>query len=126
MISSTDTMAWRDDDLRTLPDRLFARRTGLSDVWAAGGGLTVERSDAQGGWASLAPSVWPDSARVAVALSFDSDHETPALRDGETRPGRLSQGEYGSRVGAPRILRLLEQPAIPATFFMPAVSALLH
>jgi peptidoglycan/xylan/chitin deacetylase (PgdA/CDA1 family) len=75
---------------------------------------------------SLAPSVWPDSARVAVALSFDSDHETPALRDGETRPGRLSQGEYGSRVGAPRILRLLEQHAIPATFFMPAVSALLH
>src|SRR5919201_5203195 len=75
---------------------------------------------------SLAPSVWPDSARVAVALSFDSDHETPALRDGETRPGKLSQGEYGSRVGAPRILRLLGQHAIPATFFMPAVSALLH
>ncbi|MDQ3811809.1 MAG: polysaccharide deacetylase [Chloroflexota bacterium] len=75
---------------------------------------------------SLAPSAWPGGARVAVGLSFDSDHETIPLRDGETRPGRLSQGEYGSRVGAPRIMRLLERHGIKATFFMPAVSALLH
>lgn len=61
-----------------------------------------------------------------MALSFDSDHETLPLRDGETRPGKLSQGEYGSRVGAPRVLRLLERYSVPATFFMPAVSALLH
>src|SRR5207302_2590385 len=52
--------------------------------------------------------------------------ETIPLRDGETRPGRLSQGEYGSRVAAPRILRLLERQAVKASFFMPAVSALLH
>jgi peptidoglycan/xylan/chitin deacetylase (PgdA/CDA1 family) len=63
---------------------------------------------------------------VAVALSFDSDHETIPLRDGETGPGKLSQGEYGSRVGARRILALLAERGIPATFFMPAVSALLH
>ena len=69
---------------------------------------------------------WPGGARVAVALSFDSDHETIPLRDGDTGPGRLSQGEYGSRVGAPRILALLAERGIPATFFMPAVSALLH
>ena len=75
---------------------------------------------------ALVPGSWPGGARVAVALSFDSDHETIPLRDGETRPGKLSQGEYGSRVGAPRILRLLERHGIPATFFMPAVSALLH
>lgn len=69
---------------------------------------------------------WPDGARVAVALSFDSDHETIPLRDGETGPGKLSRGEYGARVGAPRILALLARRGIPATFFMPAVSALLH
>jgi peptidoglycan-N-acetylglucosamine deacetylase len=69
---------------------------------------------------------WPDGARVAVALSFDSDHETIPLRDGEVGPGKLSQGEYGSRVGARRILALLAERGIPATFFMPAVSALLH
>jgi len=74
---------------------------------------------------SLLPG-WPGGARVAVALSFDSDHETIPLRDGETGPGKLSQGEYGSRVGARRILALLAERGIPATFFMPAVSALLH
>jgi peptidoglycan/xylan/chitin deacetylase (PgdA/CDA1 family) len=75
---------------------------------------------------SLAPATWPDHARVAVALSFDCDHETIPLRDAETRPGKLSQGEYGARVGSRRIVDLLEQRAIPATFFMPAVSAILH
>jgi len=75
---------------------------------------------------SLTPSSWPGGARVAVALSFDSDHETIPLRDAETRPGKLAQGEYGSRVGAPRILALLARHRVPATFFMPAVSALLH
>lgn len=74
----------------------------------------------------LRPHRWPGGAEVAVALSFDSDHETIPLREGETRPGKLSQGEYGSRVGAPRILRLLAEHDAPATFFMPAVSALLH
>src|SRR5438067_2622621 len=46
---------------------------------------------------SLAPETWPNQARVAVALSFDCDHETIPLRDAETRPGKLSQGEYGAR-----------------------------
>jgi peptidoglycan/xylan/chitin deacetylase (PgdA/CDA1 family) len=75
---------------------------------------------------SLAPDVWPGGARVAVALSFDSDHETIPLRDAETSPGKLSQGEFGARVGAPRIMRLLREKQVRATFFMPAVSALLH
>ncbi|MDX2702007.1 polysaccharide deacetylase [Streptomyces sp. PA03-6a] len=74
----------------------------------------------------LTPAQWPGGARVAVAVSFDPDHETIPLRDGETSPGRLAQGEYGARVGAPRILALLEKYGVPATFFMPAVSALLH
>jgi peptidoglycan/xylan/chitin deacetylase (PgdA/CDA1 family) len=69
---------------------------------------------------------WPDGAQVAVALSFDSDHETTALRDNELSPGRLAQGEYGSRTAAPRILDLLDRFSAPATFFMPAVSALIH
>lgn len=69
---------------------------------------------------------WPNGARVAVALSFDSDHETSALRDSETSPGRLAQGEFGSRVGVPRILALLAEHRIPATFFIPAVASQLH
>ena len=75
---------------------------------------------------SLKPAAWPDGARCAVALSFDSDHETITLRNGDRSPGRLSQGEYGARVGVPRILELLRRYDVPATFFVPAVTAMLH
>ncbi|WP_052862864.1 polysaccharide deacetylase family protein [Streptomyces niger] len=75
---------------------------------------------------SLKPSRWPGGAKAAVALSFDPDHETIPLRDGQVLPGKLAQGEYGARVGVPRILRLLERRSLPATFFMPAVCALLR
>ena len=71
-------------------------------------------------------SRWPGGARVAVAISFDSDHETPALRDGETSPGRMAQGEFGARHAVPRILDLLARHEVPASFFMPAVCALLR
>lgn len=75
---------------------------------------------------SLTPRHWPGNARCAVAVSFDSDHETPALRDGETSPAKLAQGEYGARVAVPRILRMLEKYDVSASFFMPAVCALLR
>jgi len=75
---------------------------------------------------SLRPKAWPGGARCAVAISFDADHETILLRDSDEHPGRLSQGEYGSRRGMPRIRNLLQREAVPATFFYPAVSALLH
>jgi peptidoglycan/xylan/chitin deacetylase (PgdA/CDA1 family) len=75
---------------------------------------------------ALTPPSWPDGAKVAVALSFDADQETLTLRDGKTSPGLLAQGEYGSRAGLPRILKLLDRYAIPASFYVPAVSALLH
>ncbi|MFD2466307.1 polysaccharide deacetylase family protein [Amycolatopsis silviterrae] len=74
----------------------------------------------------LRPESWPGGARVAVALSFDSDHETSGLYNGQVLPGKLSQGEYGSRVGVPRLLKLLDRFGAPVTFFTPAVSALLH
>ncbi|MCH1883871.1 polysaccharide deacetylase [Agrococcus sp. ARC_14] len=69
---------------------------------------------------------WPEGARTAVLISFDSDHETPALRDGETSPGRMAQGEYGARGAVPRIMRLLREHEVRASFFMPAVCALLR
>lgn len=75
---------------------------------------------------SLKPASWPNGARCAVALSFDSDHETNELRDGGRSIGRMSQGEYGARRGVPRILDALARHAVPATFFVPAVSGLLH
>lgn len=75
---------------------------------------------------SLKPETWPGGARCAVALSFDSDHETQVLRWGHDSPGRLSQGEFGSRVAVPKILQLLDKYDTKATFFVPAVVAMLH
>lgn len=74
----------------------------------------------------LTPKEWPNGARVAVGLSFDFDAETNALRDNYLSPGVLSQGEYASRTAIPRILQLLDKHDLPATFFVPAVTALLH
>jgi len=75
---------------------------------------------------ALRPARWKDGARVCVALSFDSDHESSTLREGSVSPGRLSQGEYGSRVAVPRILALLRRHGLRASFFVPAVVAMLH
>lgn len=89
------------------------------DVWRR----IVERARAG---RSLSPKTWPGGARCAVALSFDADHETIPLRDSDESPMRISQGQYGNRQGVPRIRALLEREQVPATFFYPAVSALLH
>lgn len=61
-----------------------------------------------------------------MALSFDSDHETNELRDGGKSIGRMAWGQFGNRVGVPRILKLLARYGVKATFFVPAVTALLH
>ena len=70
----------------------------------------------------LNPASWPGNARVAVLFSFDVDTEASWLRYGDTNIGGLSQGQYGSRVALGRILALLDEHEIPATFFGPAVS----
>lgn len=75
---------------------------------------------------SLQPKQWPNGARVAVLISFDVDNETPDLRFGEPTIGGLSQGEYGARVALQRVVNLLDQYRIPASFFIPAVSLQLH
>jgi peptidoglycan/xylan/chitin deacetylase (PgdA/CDA1 family) len=75
---------------------------------------------------SMKPDTWKDGARVAVALSFDSDHESTTLRWGDGSPGKLSQGQYGARAAIPRIRKLLARYDIRASFFVPAVVAMLH
>jgi len=75
---------------------------------------------------SLKPQSWKGGARCAVALSFDSDHETTELRHGGKSLSRLSQGQYGPRAAIPRILKLLDRHRVPASFFMPAVSAMIN
>lgn len=75
---------------------------------------------------SLRPATWPGGARCAVALSFDSDHETNELREGGESPGKLSQGQYGNRQGVPRIVEILKRHNVSASFYVPAVTAMLY
>jgi peptidoglycan/xylan/chitin deacetylase (PgdA/CDA1 family) len=75
---------------------------------------------------SLAPTHWPNGASCAVALSFDADHDTIPLRDTDESPMRISQGQYGNRQGVPRIRKMLARHGVKASFFYPAVSALLY
>jgi len=72
----------------------------------------------------LTPKQWPNGARVAVCLSFDVDNE--ALWRKNPLPVPLSEGEYGATTGLPRILALLDQQKVPASFYIPAMSAMLH
>lgn len=65
---------------------------------------------------------WPNGARCAVMFSFDFDAETNwASRepDNVRRPSVLSQGTYGAKVGVLKILELLKEEDIKATFFVP-------
>jgi peptidoglycan/xylan/chitin deacetylase (PgdA/CDA1 family) len=75
---------------------------------------------------ALKPAAWKDGARCAGAFSFDSDHETNELRDGDGSISKLSQGQYGNRRGVPRILDILSRHGVPASFYVPAVTALLY
>src|SRR5580658_3128906 len=74
----------------------------------------------------LTPKSWPGGARVAVCLSFDVDNESYLLAAGQTSPTTLSAADFGAESGLPRILALLDKYQVPASFFIPAVSALLH
>ncbi len=74
-------------------------------------------------------TVWPRGGRCAVTLTFDFDAEAGWLSRDPTvaaRPGILSQGRYGAKVGVPRILALLAAEGVPATFFLPGWVAERH
>jgi|SRR5579859_2107167 len=72
----------------------------------------------------LLPKQWPSGARVAVCITFDIDNEI-VWRDNPL-PVPLSEGEYGALEGLPRILTLLDRYDIPASFYIPVMSAALH
>lgn len=74
----------------------------------------------------LKPQSWPNGGRVAVGLSFDVDNATATLSTGTLDSEVISRGEYGAVDGVPRILRMLDRQQVPASFFIPAVSAVLH
>lgn len=65
---------------------------------------------------------WHGGAAALATLTFDVDAETPILAAGRRYADHLmtmSHQSYGPDVGVPRILDLLDDLGIPATFFIP-------
>ena len=74
----------------------------------------------------MLPKAWPNGAKVAVVLSYDIDNESPMLaRELKPLPTPMSETEYGALEGMPRILAMLDREKLPASFYLPAVSAVL-
>jgi peptidoglycan/xylan/chitin deacetylase (PgdA/CDA1 family) len=64
---------------------------------------------------------WPNGKKAAVSLTFDFDAESVWLAldpENKNRPGVLSIGVYGARVGMPLILDCLARHEVKATFFI--------
>ena len=64
---------------------------------------------------------WPDGHQYAATISFDFDAEEVWIGENPAnaqKPGVLSQGTYGARVGVPLILKLLQKHGVTATFFV--------
>ena len=70
--------------------------------------------------------LWKDGARAAFALGFDLDGATiwrnkaERLPSGESFIKGPSIGEYGLKVGALRVMEILDEYDIKATWFIPA------
>jgi peptidoglycan/xylan/chitin deacetylase (PgdA/CDA1 family) len=66
---------------------------------------------------------WPDDKQCAVVLSFDVDAESGHIfrnpEEAATRLDTLEERRFGPRTGVPRILRLLDRYALPASFYVP-------
>lgn len=75
------------------------------------------------------PVSWPEGKRCAVAFTFDVDAESPLLTTDPAfadRMGAMSHQAYGPLVGIPRLLSILEELRVPATFFVPGYTAHRH
>ncbi|MFK0247852.1 polysaccharide deacetylase [Amycolatopsis azurea] len=70
----------------------------------------------------MTDSSWHGGAAAVATLTFDVDAESPILAHGRGYADHLStmsHQAYGPKVGVPRILGLLDELAVPATFFVP-------
>jgi len=69
---------------------------------------------------------WLGDSACLACLTFDFDAETPILVESgrhARNAGVMSHQAYGPLVGVPRILDLLREYSLPATFFVPGWTA---
>ncbi|WP_304454265.1 polysaccharide deacetylase [Nocardiopsis sp. YSL2] len=67
-------------------------------------------------------TTWNEGAAAVALLTFDVDAETPVLAEGHRYAEHamtMSHQAYGPDVGVPRLLDLLDDLQVPATFFVP-------
>src|SRR5919202_5708369 len=72
---------------------------------------------------------WLAGGRSAFAVTVDFDAEEVWIGehpDNARRPGVLSQGTYGAKVGVPLVLDVLARVGLRATFFTPGRVAERH
>jgi peptidoglycan/xylan/chitin deacetylase (PgdA/CDA1 family) len=72
---------------------------------------------------------WPDGKRAALCVSFDMDAEAAVLAVDEKfsrRPSIMSHQQYGPVTGVPRLLAMLADLELRASFFIPGFSAERH
>lgn len=72
---------------------------------------------------------WPDRKRIALCLSFDIDAETLWLTRNDINAKHLvhlSRGLYATKQALPRILNILDEEHLKATFFTTAYTAEIH
>ena len=73
--------------------------------------------------------IWPDDIRCVVMLGFDVDGVSGAIYqdpDSARLPSFMSMREYGPSVATPRILDLLDDYDIKASFYVPGYVAETH
>ncbi len=100
-----------------MPEPSFLR--GLSGFAAAPMPARAPSGEPQ---PSPAPVSAQEPPRLTIALTFDHDAISSAVERG-LGPFDRSIGEFGVRVGVPRILDLLRRLGVRATFFVPAHTA---
>jgi peptidoglycan/xylan/chitin deacetylase (PgdA/CDA1 family) len=72
---------------------------------------------------------WLGESACLACLTFDVDAEAPILVESglyARNAGVMSHQAYGPLVGVPRILDLLREYSLPATFFVPGLTADRH
>ena len=73
--------------------------------------------------------IWPGDTQLVAMLTFDVDgvsswlNRNPGFKD---HPSLMSMAEYGPSVAVPRILDLLDDQSIKASFFVPGYVAETH
>jgi peptidoglycan/xylan/chitin deacetylase (PgdA/CDA1 family) len=77
------------------------------------------------GGRTLRPKTWANGARAAVVIGFDAN-ATAGLINNNIAPNAMQQAEFGAESGLPRLLSVLDKHSLPATFFVPPVTAMMY